>query len=619
MNPDQLRQKYLDFFKDKGHVIIPSAPIIPENDPTTLFTGSGMQPMIPFLLGEKHPQGTRICDSQRCFRSQDIEEVGDNRHTTVFEMLGNWSLGDYFKKEQITWMFEYLTKELKLDPKRLYVSAFRGNDKIGIPKDTEAADLWVEQFKSAGINAKAVDFAERDGMQDGRIFFYDEKENWWSRAGLPENMPEGEPGGPDSEMFWDFGADLKLHENSEWKDQPCHPACDCGRFLEIGNNVFMEYIKTSKGFEKLPQKNVDFGGGLERQMAAMMDTPDIFKTPFFTPLIDKIQDISGTLYDSTPENNMAFRVIADHIRAATYIMGDNAGIEPSNVDQGYVVRRLIRRAIRYGKQLGIEQVFTFKVAEVVIDIMKKSYPELKNNKDFIINQLVKEEEKFLETLERGLKEFKKMSFDKKISGKEAFILFSTYGFPIEMTQEIANEKALEVDIKEFEKEMKQHQELSRTASEGKFKGGLADAGEENIKLHTATHLLHAALRKVLGDHVEQRGSNITSERLRFDFSHAEKMTDDEKKQVEDLVNDWISKDLEIVCEEMSFDDAKKQGAIGLFEDKYGDKVKLYTISDISCELCGGPHVKKTGELGSFKIKKEESSSSGIRRIKAILE
>jgi len=613
MTANELRTKYLEFFKSKGHAIIPSASLIPDNDPTTLFSGSGMQSMVPYLLGEKHPLGTKISDSQKCFRAQDMDEVGDNRHTTFFEMLGNWSLGDYFKKEQIEWIFEFLTKEIGLDPNRIYVSVFRGDEKLSIPRDTEAVNYWKEQFAKVNIEAKDVDFAERDGMQGGKIFYYNTKKNWWARVINPEEMPIGEPGGPDSEMFWDFGVQLKIHESSSYKDQPCHINCDCGRFLEIGNNVFMQYMKTEKGFELLPKGNIDFGGGLERILAAKNDNPDIFTTDLFTSLIGKIENLAGKEYKG---NEYGFRVIADHIKAATFIMGDDKGITPSNTDQGYVIRRLIRRAVRYGKQLGINDIFIFKIAEGVIDIYQDVYPELKNNKDFIINQLVKEEEKFKETLEQGSREFERLE---KISGQDAFNLYQTYGFPFEMTKELAKEKGIEVDEAGFLEEMKKHQELSRTASAGMFKGGLADSSEATIKYHTAAHLMLAALRQVLGGHVIQKGSNITPERLRFDFTYAAKMTLEQIKQVEEIVNTKIKEDLPVSCEEMTLGEAKAKGAMGVFESKYGEKVKVYGIGQFSNEICGGPHVERTGVLGKFKIAKEESSSAGVRRIKAILE
>ena len=618
MTAKELREKYLNFFKSKGHAVLPSASLIPENDPTSLFIGSGMQPLIPYLLGEKHPRGQRLANSQKSFRAEDIEEVGDNRHTTFFEMLGNWSLGDYFKKEQLSWMWEFLLEELKLDPKKVYVTVYRGNKETGIERDKESVEIWKKLFKGKGIEAKDVDFAEKNGMRDGRIFYYDDNKNWWSRSGVPANMPVGEPGGPDSEMFYDLGANLKKHENSKFKDLPCHVNCDCGRFIEIGNNVFMEFVKTNKGFEPLPQKNVDFGGGLERMTMVSEGKNNVFETDLFVNILGKISQISGG--KKYQGNAAAFEIIADHIKAATFIMADDKGIAPSNTDQGYIVRRLIRRAVRYGRQLGIKNDLWIKeITQVVIDDYKDVYPELERNKDFVLSNLDEEETRFKKTLEKGLKEFEK----REISGREAFNLYQTYGFPIEMTKELAEEKGIQVDEEEFQQELKKHQELSRTASAGKFRGGLADAGEETKKLHTAAHLLLAALRKVLNDSVTQKGSNITAERLRFDFSWPEKLTDEQKKQVEDLVNEVIKKDLPVVCEEMSLDEAKKQGAAGVFESKYGERVKVYTVGNdkevFSQEICGGPHIERTGELGHFKISKEESSSAGVRRIKAMLE
>lgn len=628
----ELRQKYLDYFRDKGHAVLPSSPLIPENDPTTLFTGSGMQPMVPYLLGEKHPEGTRLTDSQKCLRTQDIDEVGDNRHTTFFEMLGNWSLGDYFKHEQIEWMFDFVVNTIGLDPKRIYITCFRGKENIGIPRDEEAATLWQEKFSSLGVDAEIRDMAEENGMQGGRIFYYDETKNWWSRAGVPDNMPVGEPGGPDSEMFWDFGEELQMHENSPYRDQLCHINCDCGRYFEIGNNVFMQYKKTDVGFVELENKNIDFGGGLERMAAALNDSPDVFKIDLFTPMREFLEEKSGKKYGQDIDMTRAFRIVMDHMRGVTFLVSDEA--VPSNKDQGYFTRRLMRRAIRYGAQLGITENFCSEVATRVIDTYKQSYPYLYDKKDVILKVVEEEENKFRKTLEQGIKEFEKLlkgfeiAFEKtgnkitEISGKQAFKLYDTYGFPYEMTEEMAQEHGLTIDKKGFDASFEKHQELSRAGAEQKFKGGLADHGEMSVRYHTATHLLHAALRKVLGDHVAQKGSNITGERLRFDFSHPEKMTDEQKKQVEDLVNEAIEKDYPVSFEEMTVDEARAKNAIGLFGDKYGEKVKVYTVGTnndyASREICGGPHVDHTGVLGHFKIKKEEASSAGIRRIKAIL-
>ncbi|PLX22203.1 alanine--tRNA ligase [Candidatus Parcubacteria bacterium] len=625
MKASELRQKYLDFFKERGHVIIPSASLLPENDPSTLFTGSGMQPMVPYLLGEKHPEGVRLADSQKCFRAGDIDDVGDNRHTTFFEMLGNWSLGDYFKEEQIDWMFEFLTKDLGLDPERLYVSVYRGNKDYKLEKDSESVNLWKKKFSSVGIQADDIDFAEIEGMQGGRIFYYPEKENWWSRVGVPENMPVGEPGGPDSEMFWDFGENLGLHEKSKWKDKPCHPACDCGRFLEIGNNVFMQFKKTEEGFEPLDNKNIDFGGGLERLAVAVNDTPDIFLSDIFQTLRIKIENVTGKKYGENEEETRAFRVIMDHLRGATFLISD--GAIPSNKDQGYFTRRLIRRAVRYAYDLNVNYNFTADVAKMVIEEYSSYYPDLLTKEILILAEIKNEEEKFRATLANGLKEYNKWreknSSSKVISGDFAFKLFATYGFPIEMTLEMAEENNLSVDLESFKEELKNHQDLSRTASAGKFKGGLADSSEETKKLHTAAHLLLEAMRRVLGSHVTQKGSNITAERLRFDFSHPEKLSPGQKQEIEDMVNAQIKKALTVSFQELPLQVAKDNGATGVFDSKYSDVVKVYSIGQgadrFSQEICGGPHVDNIGDLGEFKIKKEESSSAGVRRIKATLE
>ena len=623
MDSRELRIKFLKFFEEKGHKIIASSSLIPENDSTTLFTGSGMQPLVPYLMGEPHSKGKRLVNIQKSFRAEDIEEVGDNRHTTFFEMLGNWSLGDYFKKEQLNWLFEFLIKEIKLDPKKMYVSVFRGNEQIGINKDLESVQAWKDIFKKNDIEANDVDEAEKYGLQNGRIFYYDETKNWWSRSGTPANMPVGEIGGPDSEVFYDLGEELKRHENSKWRNQPCHINCDCGRFIEIGNSVFIEFIRSAKGFESLPQKNVDFGGGLERITMVAQGKNNIFKTDLFINIIKRIEELSGKEYK---DNMQSFEIIADHLRAATFIMGDDRGIVPSNVDQGYIVRRLIRRAIRYGRQIGIEQKsWTQQIAKVINNDYKLIYPELTHNLKFITNNLEKEEIKFSKTLEKGLKELERYKNKKKeITGKIAFDLYQTYGFPFEMTEEELLKSNIKIkNPEEFKKAIIKHQEISRTAAAGKFKGGLADASDKTKKLHTACHLVLAALRNVLGDHVEQKGSNITAERLRFDFSHTEKLTLEQKTIVEKMVNEAIQKNLPVFSEEMLLENAKKQGAIGVFESKYGEKVKVYIIGEkdnfISKEICGGPHAGFTGELGFFKIIKEESSGAGIRRIKAVLE
>ncbi|MFA6146423.1 MAG: alanine--tRNA ligase [Patescibacteria group bacterium] len=613
MHSKEIREKYLKFFEARKHAVIPSFSIMPENDSSTLFTSAGMQPLVSYLMGEKHPAGARLVNCQKSFRAEDIDEVGDNRHTTFFEMLGNWSLGDYFKREQLPWIYEFLIDELGLDINRLYATVFRGSEEIGVPKDTDSVAFLKEFFSSRGIDAKDVDFSEDKGMQGGRIFYYSAKKNWWSRSGAPEKMPVGEIGGPDSEIFYDLGADLKKHENSIYKDKPCHVNCDCGRFIEIGNSVFIEYKRTEAGFEKLEQQNVDFGGGLERITMVCQKLDNIFETDLFINIIKKIEELSGKKYH---DNFRPFEIITDHMRAATFIMGDNKGISPSNTGQGYLVRRLIRRAAIYGKKLGIsDSVWTHNIAEIIIKEYGDIYPELKRNSNFVLDQLKKEEEKFNSTLEKGLKEFEKLP---EITGQNAFNLYQSFGFPIEMTKELAAEKGLSVDMDSFNQELAKHQELSRTASAGMFKGGLADSGEQTTKLHTAAHLMLAALRQVLGDHVFQKGSNITAERLRFDFSHPQKMTSEEIKKVEEIVNQKIKENLPVICEEMTLDEAKEKGAMGVFESKYGEKVKVYSIGDFSKEICGGPHAKNTQELGSFKIIKEEASSAGVRRIKAVI-
>lgn len=633
MTAQELREKYLSFFESKGHKRIPSASLIPENDPTTLFTGSGMQPMVPYLLGESHPEGTRITDSQKCFRTQDIEEAGDNRHTTFFEMLGNWSLGDYFKSEQIPWMFDFLVNHVGLDPKKLFVTVFRGNESIGVARDEESVKLWREQFAKVDIEAEAVDFSERDGMQGGRIFYYNEKKNWWSRSGVPQNMPEGEPGGPDSEMFWDFGEERGLHISSTWKNQPCHVNCDCGRFLEIGNNVFMQYKKTGTTFEPLPKNNVDFGGGLERIAAASLDDPDMFNIDVFSQARHELEQLMGVRYGEDEKITHAFRIVLDHVRAAVFLIAD--GVLPSKQDQGYFVRRLIRRAVRYGRIASknanakiLNTEITSNVARAFIEVYKKGYPELLSKKERIITALQEEEKLFMKALDQGLGEVHKMvqmSTSDQVDPKQAFFVYQSFGFPLEMIQEELAREGMFVDKDKFQEELEKHQDLSRAGAEQKFAGGLADHSEESKRLHTATHLLHQALRTVLGEHVAQKGSNITQERLRFDFSHDAKMTQEEIAQVEGIVNDVIKQDLPVHFELLDFEEAKRRGAIGLFEDKYaelGGKVKVYFVGnkseEFSKEVCGGPHVDHTGELGSLKITKEEASSSGVRRLKAIL-
>lgn len=631
---NELRQKYLDFFEKKWHKIVPSSPLIPENDPSTLFTWSWMQPMVPYLLWEKHPLGTRICDSQKSFRTWDIDDIWDNRHTTFFEMLWNWSLGDYFKESQIPWIFEFLTKELWLNPNRIYVSVYRWNTKFSISKDDEAVSLWKNEFKNVWVEAVDIDFAEEKWMQNWRIFYYNEKENWWSRSGVPENMPEWELWGPDSEMFWDFWVDLKLHENSKWSEKHCHPACDCGRFLEIWNNVFMQFQKVWDWFKELKNKNIDFGWWLERLAVAVCDNPDVFNGDLFDSLKAKIQDLSGKKYWENENETKAFRVVMDHLRAATFLICDWA--LPSNKDQWYFTRRLLRRAIRFARDLGINWWLSRECAKEVIKLYKGHYTELETKKELILLEIEKEEEQFLSTLDKWLKEFDKLikwfkiAFEKtwklveNISWEKAFKLYDTYWFPIEMTIELANEKWLTVDKEWFSEAFKKHQELSRSWAEQKFKWGLADDSETTTALHSATHLMLAWLRKVLWTHVHQAWSNITAERLRFDFTHSEKLTPKELKQVEDYVNEAIEKECIMSLEEIKKVDAENDPSIeASFWEKYPEVVKVYTLKSsnwniYSKELCWWPHVKTTCWMWTFKIIKEEASSRWIRRIKAIL-
>lgn len=646
---NEIRSKFLKYMEERGHVIVPSSSLVPENDPTTLFTGSGMQPMVPYLLGEPHPLGKRIADSQKSFRSQDIEEVGDNRHTTFFEMLGNWSFGDYFKDEEINWMFDFLIKELNLNPNKLYVTCFKGNDSLGIPKDTYSAELWQRLFEERGIEANISDTPE-EGMNKGeRIFYYSEKKNWWSRMGVPANMGEGEPGGPDSEMFYDFDIreEKGIHAKSKYASEPCHPNCDCGRFLEIGNNVFMQYKKTATAFEELPQMNVDHGSGLERYACALRDDADIFNIDVFNNPKDYIQLLSAKKYGESEEVTYAYRVILDHLRAATFLIGDD--VLPGNKDQMYFVRRLIRRAVRFARNLGINSNFTKEVALSFIEVYREEYKILEEKREIILNELEKEEIKFRKTLDVGMREFENIirttinggSETKTLPHGAVFTLVTSYGFPIELVHEIAKERNLEINMELVYKKIQEHKDLSRTASTGKFKGGLGGDGEIETKYHTATHLLHQALREVLGESVSQKGSNITPERLRFDFSYGEKMTDEQKKKVEDLINEKIKANLPVTREDLNKDEAILRGAIGLFGDKYGDVVSVYKIGEgekmgdgtiFSMELCGGPHVNSTGDLAVggihpdgtsqkdnvFKITKEEAVSAGVRRIKAVL-
>ncbi|MBQ3352214.1 alanine--tRNA ligase [Candidatus Saccharibacteria bacterium] len=636
MNASEVRQKFLEFQEKRGHKVIPPAPLVLENDPTTLFTGSGMQPLLPYLLGQPHPEGKRLTDSQPSLRLQDIEDVGDPRHTTVFEMLGNWSLGDYFKKEQIPAFFEFLTEVVGLDPHKIYVTCFIGNEKYGIPKDTEAAEIWQEVFKKAGVEAKIAEIGsaadgDKRGIKDGEhIFFYDDKENWWSRGGGIDSTPIGDPCGPDSEVFYDFGED----KQDVAKFGKSHPASDGARFMEIGNQVFMQYRRKEDGtFEELKHKSVDFGGGLERITAASINSFDVFKISLLKPIIDKLEEISGKSYDN---NTDEMRIIADHLRGAYLLTAQ--GLAPSNKQQGYALRRLIRRAVLKALDLGIAQDF---IPEIV-PIIAKNYEDLPDsiltNRETAIAALEKEERAFRQTLNKGLKEMNKMvsqDTDGILTGYDLFKLQDTYGFPFEVSVEEAYRQNIKLskDYKdEFDKALAEQRERSKTASKGMFKGGLEDHGEMSTKYHTATHLTLAALRKIVSDDVHQQGSNITPERMRLDFNLDRKLTPEEKQAVEDQVNEWIKADLPVEFAEYNKEYARDElHAEGQFWDKYDAKVKVYTIggekssadapakNPVSREICGGPHVEHTGVLGHFKIKKEESSSAGVRRIKAILE
>ncbi|MEK7556568.1 MAG: alanine--tRNA ligase [Patescibacteria group bacterium] len=622
ISTNELRELYQQFFEGKGHTRIPSAPLVPENDPTTLFTGSGMQPLVPYLLGEPHPQGKRLVNSQKSFRAEDIEEIGDNRHTTFFEMLGNWSLGDYFKEEQLSWIFEFLTEVVELDPRNLYVTVFAGDKKANIPRDTESVEIWKRLFQEKGIEARDSELLTpqqggREGMQGGRIFYFGASKNWWSRAGLPENMPPGEPGGPDSEIFYDFGAE----HNSAFGEH-CHPNCDCGRFMEIGNSVFMEFVKQADGsFVSLPQKNVDFGGGLERMVAAAQHTPDIFSAVDpLRAIIEHIENTTHTTYQSSA-NKASYRIMADHMRAVTLLIGD--GVAPSNTDRGYVVRRLIRRAAYHAQKLAAEDAIIQRLANVVADQYASAYPDVKKQSRQVGHAIREEVQKFGVSLRRALVKLETiLNKESGISGAEIFELNTAHGLPLDAIWDRLKERNIPIGSgvqEDVRRRIADHREKSRTAGTGKFKGGLADHSEKSVHYHTATHLLHQALRDVLGEHVFQKGSNITPERLRFDFSHTDKMTPDQIQKIENLVNQKIQEDLLVLREETTVAEAKQKGALGLFEEKYADRVSVYSMGNYSCEICGGPHVAHTGELGHFKITKEESAGAGVRRIKAVLE
>ena len=626
MNAQEIRKAYLEFCQKNGHEVIERASLILKDDPTTLFTGSGMQPLLPYLLGEKHPKGVRLTDSQTCLRAQDIDDVGDNRHTTFFEMLGNWSLGDYFKEQQIRQFFEFLTDVVGLDPSKIYVSCFIGNEKYNIPRDDESAEIWRKVFAEKSIDAKIVELdtaenGDKLGLQGGRIFFYNDKENWWSRGGGLDSTPIGDPCGPDSEVFYDFG-----EENHDVSFGEAHPASDSGRFMEIGNQVFMQYRRLEDGsFEPLEKKNVDFGGGLERIAAARINNPDVFQISLMKPIIEKLEEISGKKYD---ENKVSMRVIADHLRSATFLAVD--GCIPSNKEQGYVMRKFIRRAMAKAFDLGIEDNFVEQIIPVIVNIYAPDYKEVAEKGDEIIAVMAKEEKAFRRTLRKGLRELEKFSQD-GLTGVELFQLYDTFGFPLELSTEEATRRKIPLSKnwrEEFDTKMKEQRERSQTASKGKFKGGLEGQTLEHRKLHTATHLMNAALHNMFEGQIAQKGSNINAERLRFDFTFDRKLTDDEKQQIEDTVNSQISKGLEVSWAEYPTDYALNElKAIGVFGDKYGETVKVYTMKaegekPFSVEICGGPHVDNTRELAEggkkFKIVKEQSSSAGVRRIKAIL-
>ncbi len=644
MTVADVRTRYLDFFAKRGHIVIPSAPIVPENDPTTLFTSSGMQPLVPYLLGQPHPEGARLADSQMSFRAEDIEEVGDNRHTTFFEMLGNWSLGDYFKQEQLPWVFEFLTNTeegLGLNPNNLYVSVFGGDAESGMAADTESVEIWKKLFGEKGIAANFVELGTEErgnevGMQGGRIFSYGARKNWWSRAGIPSKMPAGEIGGPDSEVFYDFG----LPHDTKFGPE-CHPNCDCGRFIEIGNSVFMQFIKNADGtFSELPKRNVDFGGGLERLAAATRGNPDVFLVDIFDAAREALETRSGKHYLRTnmsditcPTANVghnmsdirSFRIILDHMRAAAFMLA--SGIRPANSEQGYVLRRLIRRSIREADRLGIQDAVLAEVAHGFGAAYAGAYPFVQSAEQVIREELEKEEAQFRKTLAHGMRELEKMG-----GSIDAFMLFTTYGFPVELTEEIAKERGISLDMTAVHARMEEHQALSRAGAAQKFAGGLADHGEQTVRYHTAHHVLLKALQNVLGPDVHQRGSNITSERLRIDFSYGAKMTPEQLGEAERIVNEKIAEALPVIRTVMNREDAEKLGAEREFGANYPDQVSVYSVGPadateadpkfaeaFSIEFCGGPHVSNTRELGHFKIMKEEASSAGVRRIKAVLQ
>lgn len=585
----ELREQYLNFFKEKGHSVISSASLIPENDPSVLFTTAGMHPLVPYLLGEKHPNGNRLTDVQKCVRTGDIDDVGDATHCTFFEMLGNWSLGDYFKKESITFSFEFLTKTLGIPVEKLAVSVFAGDQDA--PRDEESAGVWHSL-----------------GIPKDKIFYLPKENNWWYAGATG-------PCGPDTEIFVDTGKEVCSEE--------CSPACDCGKYVEIWNNVFMEFYRNERGeFENLKQKNVDTGMGLERTICMLNGYKSVYETDLFADVIELLESLSNKKYGENEDTTRAMRIIADHIRTATFILGDDIGIVPSNVDQGYILRRLIRRAYRFARLIDLDSIDLVKVSEKFIEKYKSVYLELERNKDKVLKELSVEIERFSKTLENGLKELEKVLKyvqGDTLNGKTAFRLYDTFGFPIEITEELAHEKGFKVDLEGYEKASREHQLKSQAGAEQKFKGGLADSGEATTNLHTATHIMLACLKKLLNDNdIHQKGSNITAERLRFDFNFDRPLTDEEKTTLESMVNEVIERKIDVICEEMTVEDAKNSGATGIFDSKYGERVKVYTIGDVSKEICGGPHAKNTGDLGKFVIKKEQSSSAGVRRIKAVL-
>jgi len=613
MTSEDIRQKFIDFYKSKKHTQISSVPLVPENDPTTLFNGSGMQPLVPYLLGQVHPQGTRLVDVQECLRAEDLDEVGNARHHSFFEMLGCWSLGDYFKQEQIPWTFEFFVDVLGIDPKKLYVSVFAGEGEI--KKDSESVEIWKETFKKYDIEAQDTEDIHLVGQKNYRIFYYPKEKNWWERP----NAPIGDPAGPDTEIFYFTG---KKH--SKKFGEKCHINCDCGRYIEIGNDVFMEYKKVAEGkYEKLEKKNVDVGWGFERIVRVVQGKDSNFETDLFVPLIEKIEECCEVQYGAAIDTDWVYKIIADHVRAACFLVA--GGVVSSNKLQGYVLRRLLRRVIRFSRELSVKSEFEdgllIEVSKVVISKYCEVYPYLKENEQKIIEEFKKEEAKFQKTLDKGMKEFEKLILEnKELSGQDAFMLYETYGFPVELTIELADSKGIAVDISEFEAAKTQAREKSKSLDKGVFHGGLGDDTQKTVWYHTLTHLLHQALFDVLGAHVHQEGSNITAQRLRFDFSHGEKLTSDQISEVEKIVNEKLQAKLPVTKKTMSLDEAKEVGAKAFFEGRYGDKVDVYFVKDYSSEVCGGPHVKNTSEIkGKFKVVKEESVGSGLRRIRAVLE